>query len=224
MYRRGDQGVAPQLTKKLQSQQTVARILEAATSLFVRHGFHGTAISAIAEATGLTKGALYNHFASKNDLLLALIKKFETHFLDELIREVTSTPGTAWNKLQRFVSFASDFAAQNRELCLLLTIVSAEFSGAGHNEFDSELRRMYAKYARFLRRVVETGKSEGVFDSDLDTHTVAYVIIAFHDGVLLQWQRSREFLDGPDFVRTFRQLLFHGIEPCGDAAADAGLD
>ncbi len=214
--------MAPQLTKKLQSQQTVARILEAATSLFVRHGFHGTSISAIAEATGLTKGALYNHFTGKNDLLLALVKEFESRFLDELIAEVTGTPGTAWDQLQRFVSFASEFAAQNRELCLLLTIVSAEFSGAGHHEFDSELRRLYAKYARFLNRVVETGKSQGVFDADLDTLTVAHVIIAFHDGVLLQWQRSRDFLDGPDFVRTFRQLLFHGIEPRGDSPPEPG--
>jgi AcrR family transcriptional regulator len=214
--------VAPQLTKKLQSQQTVARILEAATSLFVSHGFHGTSISTIAEATGLTKGALYNHFAGKNDLLLALIKEFETRFLDELIDEVTGTPGTAWDQLQRFVSFASEFAAQNRELCLLLTIVSAEFSGSGHNAFDSELRRLYAKYARFLRLLAEKGKSEGVFDADLDTLTLAHVIIAFHDGVLLQWQRSRDFLDGPDFVRTFRQLLFHGIEPRGESTPEAG--
>ncbi len=212
------QRLAAPLTKKLQSQQTVARILEAAASLFVSHGFHGTSISAIAEATGLTKGALYNHFAGKNDLLLALIKKFETKFLDELIHEVTGTPGTAWDQLQRFVSFASEFAGQNQELCLLLTIVSAEFSGAGHHEFDSELRRLYAKYDRFLSRVVEKGKNEGVFDSNLDTLTVAHVIIAFHDGVLLQWQRSQEFMDGPDFVRTFRQLLFHGIEPRGAAA------
>jgi AcrR family transcriptional regulator len=216
--------MAPQLTRKLQSQQTVARILEAATSLFVRHGFHGTSISAIAEATGLTKGALYNHFNGKNDLLLALIKKFEAKFLDELIREVTGTPGTAWDKLQRYVSFASDFAARNRELCLFLTIISAEFAGAGHHEFDSEMRRIYAKEVRFLSRVVETGKTEGVFDSALDTLTVAYVIIAFHDGVLLEWQRSREFLDGPDFVRAFRQLLFHGIGPRGRAAPVPGSD
>lgn len=207
--------MAPAMSKQQQSRQTVARILDAANGLFVSHGFHGTSISAIARATGLTKGALYCHFTGKDDLLMALIKKFETEFLDRLISEVNTAPGTAWDKLQRFVSFASDFAEKNRELCLLLTIVSAEFSGAGHDAFDSELRRMYAKYARFLRRVVETGKSEGVIDAGLDTHTLAYVIIAFHDGVLLQWQRSREFLDGPDFVRTFRQMVFHGVEPQG---------
>ncbi len=206
--------------KLTKSQKTVASILKAATGLFVAHGYHGTSISAIARATGLTKGALYNHFSSKADLLIALIHKFETEFLDELIEEVNNTPGTGRDKLHRYVSFASAFAAQNRELCLLLTIISAEFAGAGQAEFDSHLRRVYAKYARFLRRVVEDGKHQGVIDQGLDTHTLAYILIAFHDGVLLSWQRSQEFLDGPDFVRVFRQMIFHGAQPRDTAETD----
>ncbi|MBU2517991.1 MAG: TetR/AcrR family transcriptional regulator [Proteobacteria bacterium] len=199
--------------KREQSKKTVERILNAATSLFVAHGYHGTSISAIAKATGLTKGALYAHFQGKGDLLLALVRKFEEEYLDQTIRVVDQTPGSAWDQLQRYVSFSSYFAEQNRELCLLLTILSSEFSGAGHEEFESEFRRLYSKYARFLRKVVEKGKHQGVFDSSLDTHHLAYVIIAFHDGVLLQWQRSKEFLDGPDFVRTYRRMFFHGINP-----------
>ena len=206
--------------KRTKSQRTVASILEAATGLFVAHGYHGTSVSAIARASGLTKGALYNHFASKGDLLIALINKFETEFLDKLIEEVNSAPGTGWDKLHRYVSFASAFAAENRELCLLLTIISAEFAGAGQAEFDSHLRRVYAKYARFMRRVVEDGKRQGVIDAGLDTHTLAYVLIAFHDGVLLSWQRSGEFLDGTDFVRVFRQMVFHGAQPRGAGELD----
>ena len=61
-------------------KKTVARILEAATLLFVRTGYHGTSMSAIAETVGLTKGALYAHFQGKRDLLLALILEFETKF------------------------------------------------------------------------------------------------------------------------------------------------
>lgn len=60
---------------------------------------------------------------------------------------------------------------------------------------------------------MEEGKHQGIIDPDLDTHTTAYTIIAFHDGVLLQWQRSGELLEAPVFVGIFRQLLFHGLEP-----------
>jgi len=203
--------LSPLTAKAIQSKETVARILTASTQLFVAHGYHGTSIAAIAKATGLTKGALYAHFSSKEDLLLTLIKKFEVEFLDQLIREVNDVNGNGLDKLHHFFNYAADFAEKNRELCLLATIISAEFSGAGHDRFDSEFRRLYFKYARFLRRIVEEGKLQGVINPDVDTHTVAYTIIAFHDGVLLQWQRSRDVLEGHVFVKTFRQLLFHGI-------------
>jgi len=203
--------LSPLTAKAIQSQKTVARILTATARLFVNHGYHGTSIAAITKAIGLTKGALYAHFSSKEDLLLALIKQFEMEFLDQLIAEVQDVKGNALDKLHHYFNFAADFAEKNRELCLLATIISAEFSGAGHDRVDSEFRRIYFKYARFLRRIVEEGKLQGLIDTDLDTHTAAYTVIAFHDGILLQWQRSRDVLEGPVFVKTFRQLLFHGI-------------
>ena len=205
--------MAESRTKMDLSQITMVEILDEATRLFVPHGYHGTSISAIAEAADLTKGALYAHFSSKEALLLALMLKFEKEYLDQMIREMEQITGSALDKIHRFVTFSADFAAKNRELCLLATIISAEFSGAGHIGFDSELRRIYSKYARHLRQVVEEGKLQGVFDTDLDTHHTAYVIIALHDGVLLSWRRSNEFLDAPAFVRAFRSLVFNGISP-----------
>lgn len=198
--------------KRQQSEKTIAKILEVATRLFVNQGYHGTSIADITEAAHITKGALYCHFASKSDLLVALIDKFEREYLDELVRAVNKTEGTAWAKLNRLVSFSSDFAERNRELCLLLTILSAELQGPD-SEFDNPFRRLYSKYARFLRKVIEEGKMQGVFDQNLDTHTLAYVIIAFHDGILLQWQRSRDYLDGPEYVRMFRRTLLCGVRP-----------
>jgi len=203
--------LSPLTVKAIQSQETVARILTATTRLFVDHGYHGTSIAAIAKAIGLTKGALYAHFSSKEDLLLALIKQFEIEFLDQLITEVQDVKGNALDKLHHYFNFAANFAEKNRELCLLATIISAEFSGAGHDRFDSEFRHIYFKYARFLSRIVEEGKLRRLIDPALDTHTAAYTIIAFHDGILLQWQRSRDVLEAPVFVKTFRQLLFHGL-------------
>ena len=205
-------------TKREHSQETLKRIREASARLFVAHGYHGTSIAAIAKETGLTKGALYCHYKSKSDLLLDLIKIFEVDFLDPLIACTLADPGNALDKLHCFVTFTSRYAAENREFCLFLTIISAEFTGSGSNEFELELRRVYAKYARFLRRVVEEGKIQGLIHSELDTHTLAYVLIAIHDGVLLTWQRSREFLEGSEFVHNFRHMVFHGVQGALDVA------
>ncbi|WP_240745825.1 MULTISPECIES: TetR/AcrR family transcriptional regulator [Cupriavidus] len=51
-----------------------ARILEQASILFREHGFSGVSLSEIMKATGLTHGAFYNHFESKEDLIAKSIE------------------------------------------------------------------------------------------------------------------------------------------------------
>lgn len=56
---------------------TYARILDAALELFAENGFHTTTIDKIARKAGISKGLIYNHFKSKDDLLNAV---FDTGF------------------------------------------------------------------------------------------------------------------------------------------------
>jgi len=62
------------LTRAESKARTRAYLLEAAAALFRRHGFEGTSVEQIAEEAGYTKGALYTHFASKEDLFAALLE------------------------------------------------------------------------------------------------------------------------------------------------------
>ncbi len=63
-----------------------ARILEQASILFRERGFSGVSLSEIMKATGLTHGAFYHHFASKEDLIAKSIEDTSTKAL-ELMRE-----------------------------------------------------------------------------------------------------------------------------------------
>ena len=55
-----------------EANSTRERILDAALELFVTQGYDGTSLRQIAEQLGVTKAALYYHFESKEDILLAL--------------------------------------------------------------------------------------------------------------------------------------------------------
>jgi AcrR family transcriptional regulator len=55
------------------AEDTRRRILEAATALFNERGYGGTSIRDITERLGMTKGALYYHFSSKDELLYAMV-------------------------------------------------------------------------------------------------------------------------------------------------------
>src|ERR1700755_81112 len=61
-----------------------ARILEQASILFREHGFSGVSVSEIMKATGLTHGAFYNHFESKEDLISKSIEEASAKALDAM--------------------------------------------------------------------------------------------------------------------------------------------
>lgn len=57
------------------TRRTQARILDAAESLFAEQGFENTQLEQVAARAGYTRGAIYAHYSSKEDLFLALLEQ-----------------------------------------------------------------------------------------------------------------------------------------------------
>ncbi|MEW6050583.1 MAG: TetR/AcrR family transcriptional regulator [Candidatus Zixiibacteriota bacterium] len=73
---------SPKLPAELRREQ----LLKSAHELFVKQGYRGTSTEDIARNAGLTKGALYFHYKSKEEILLALIKHITEGYRAELDR------------------------------------------------------------------------------------------------------------------------------------------
>ena len=74
--------VVDKLTPERRRELTRNALVEAATEVFARRGFHAATLEEIAEAAGFTRGAIYSNFSSKEDLLLAVVDR---HF-DSLLQ------------------------------------------------------------------------------------------------------------------------------------------
>jgi len=60
------------------SEETYSRILDAAAASFARNGYERTGVAEICHAAGISKGAFYYHFSSKQALFLALLQRWLT--------------------------------------------------------------------------------------------------------------------------------------------------
>ena len=110
---------------------TRARLLAAARGTFAERGYYATSADRVSEQAGCTKGALYDHFGSKEGLFLALLdEQFATR-----IAQARGTPGAAPSKAMPF----------DREFALLFL----EFVCAAAR--DPKLRRRLATRLRALR-------------------------------------------------------------------------
>jgi AcrR family transcriptional regulator len=67
--------MAVRLSRAERAAATEWRLLEAAYRVFLRLGFHGATLDAVAQEAGFTKGAVYSRFGSKADLFLALLAR-----------------------------------------------------------------------------------------------------------------------------------------------------
>ena len=196
--------------KTSQAKDTANRILRQAMRIFLEKGYHGTSIDDITRAAGLTKGALYWHFSSKEDLLKRIIEEFEKQFLDGLIEAVNNVHGDLLEKMGKYFRYNAAFSYYNRELCVSFTTLAAELVGAHHGT-EPEFRRIYKKYQKFLSNLILQGKREKVFKKEMDADLAALVIIAFHDGILLRWFMNMDKIDGEAYVNTFKKIMLNGL-------------
>src|SRR3954465_1205221 len=70
------------LTREEKKAQTRERLLDAASTVFARKGFAATSIDEIAEVAGVTKGAVYSNFESKEDLVRTVLDERLQPFRD----------------------------------------------------------------------------------------------------------------------------------------------
>jgi AcrR family transcriptional regulator len=71
--------------QQLRIQETQARLLNAAEEVFVRDGYEAAQLDEIASSAGRSKGAVYTHFKSKEDLFLALFEHRTRSYIDRFV-------------------------------------------------------------------------------------------------------------------------------------------
>jgi AcrR family transcriptional regulator len=189
-------------------------ILEESIRLFLANSFCGTPVKDITDAAQIGKGTLYWYFKSKEEILKAIIDRFEQEFLDGLIESVNSVQGGFIEKYKRYHKHVSAIPVKMRDLSLVFTTLSAELSGSGL-EAEARIRSVYGRYHDFVKELLEEGKMEGKVKKGLDIDIATHVIIGFHDGIFLEWYRNYDKIDGRGLARTFREIVLKGISEEG---------
>lgn len=97
---------------RLPRAQRRAQLIDVATEKFGERGFHPTSMDDIAEAAGITKPVLYQHFASKEDLYIAVI----THIgamLEAKIHEIGTDTSSTRERIQRGIAMFFELAEEH---------------------------------------------------------------------------------------------------------------
>lgn len=163
---------------------TKSKILQTASSLFNTQGYQLTSISEITDATGLTKGALYKHFGSKENL-----EKEAFHFLQNSVLErfsvlIKEAP-TAPLKLAAIFTYFIEFAGKRGFSggCPLLNS-AIEFDDSD-NSLKQEAKLFLGQIQNAIVSIVEKGKKYQQIHKHVHSEGIAVIFVASLEGAVM---------------------------------------
>ena len=185
-------------------------IIQESIRLFLANGFRGTSVKQITEAVGISRGGLYWYFRSKEEIHIAIFRKFETELLDMLSEKVRACKGDFTARFKLFNKCSTEFARDNRELSLAYNTLLSEMSFS-NTEVEKIAKSVHAKFHLIVVEMLDDGKKDGSVGPDVDSNLYAHAIIACHMGMLDQWLIAGESMDVGAFVKTVRRFILQGI-------------
>jgi AcrR family transcriptional regulator len=152
-------------------------LLSAAEKLIVERGFAAASLAEIARAAGVSKGAIYHHFRSKDDLLLALL---DEHFKERsgAVDRISAAPGAA--AAQRLVAEIPFDRSWN--LLFLEFVVRASREERFREELRSRLEHFREQSSRGIGEFLER---EGI-EPELSPQQLALAVAALGNGLAIE--------------------------------------
>jgi len=188
--------------------ETEARILSAAAECFSRRGFDATGVADVCTTAGVSKGAFYHHFPSKQAVFLALLNQWLT-VLDEQLLAATQQTSSAAEAMQRIAGMSRVvFQSASGQLPMFLEF----WSQSAHDPTVwKNTIAPYQRYREYFGLLIETGVAEGSIHK-ADASTAGTALMALVIGVLLQGLMDPSGADWSAVMEQGVALLVRGMQ------------
>ncbi|HLR61584.1 MAG TPA: TetR/AcrR family transcriptional regulator [Lentibacillus sp.] len=126
--------------------QRHVELLDAAVQLFQKSGFHATSVADITEACGISKGAFYKHFDSKESMILELLQRYYDEMFreaDRLTEELSQSPLLA---LKRKIAVELEKSIEYRSFFLALVTEFPPYEKGPISEFLDRIQETHQKW------------------------------------------------------------------------------
>ena len=194
-----------------QSEQTRRRIVDAATDLFARKGFHATSIADLTSAIGLTKGAFYHHFAAKEDVFHAVVLQVRSTW-EENVEAAVHHHENALDQLNALLVGHARLIHRRPELCLVVSGLSEEMRHT-HPDLTEVLHGIYRDLIAFVEEMLRTGQARGEVREDIDPRVIAVDVVGMLRGVSCFAVLTDMGLECENTLGAIGPVLIAGLRP-----------
>lgn len=172
-------------------------LLDAAAQLFQAHGVRATAVEDITRASGISKGAFYQHFEAKDSLIPELLQRFYDEMLEKAARRSSGSQESPLLVLKRMIAAELDVSTDHQNF---LHAVAIDFppgsAGPVPDAMDRLRRELSSWHEHLLVEVFGTGVRRYVADLVviLEGMIHHYLMTIFWQGSALPLDRVADFI------------------------------
>lgn len=194
------------MPRQLRAEQTRTTIITAAADLFDRYGYEATSLSDIVDHAQVTKGALYFHFAAKEDLAHAIME-LQSRASRKLASEAD---GRGYSSLEALVRITFGIARLSvadpiPRACLRLA--------TGGVEVRPPLRHPFTEWLEISSRKLVGAVKESDLHPDTDVDAIAYSLVCFFVGTRVLGRSVDPPTRQPRRLAEMWQVLIRGVVP-----------
>jgi AcrR family transcriptional regulator len=187
-------------------ERTRAALVASARHVFATRGFEGASLDEIADAAGYTRGAIYRHFANKEDLFFAVSDAINTEVLDTFAEELDLESGFALDDNQQAAATWMKALAGNKEIwALSLELSLYQYRNPAVQERSANQRRQNrTMVAAFMEHYIA---AQGI-TLKVPAETVAAILLIASDGFV---QSARIDPDTENLFATFLDAFIPAV-------------
>jgi AcrR family transcriptional regulator len=194
--------VTPRVEKGMQTRQ---KIFDTAIALFAKKGYDKVTIDDICEKVGVTKGAFYNHFKSKDQLILEEFMQMDEHYI-KVAQDISSLESSV-EKLRVF----------NTEAIKLMSDLGVTMMKVVYfSQIAPNMKKPYlADGKRFLYKItnelIEEGQQKGEIRMDLESGEMTEMLINCFRGQIYYWCLTNGSFDLVGTCEKLMNLLLQSL-------------
>jgi AcrR family transcriptional regulator len=196
------------------AHETRLKILESAMRVFGRKGFQKATLDAVAADAGMTKGAIYWHFKSKNDLFFAMLDhRFQQDTAGPLRGDMEELLKQAKDPLPAMTQmFAAGFFRVINDpewVQLHIECLSLGRSDDVRERFSTFYDQVWAMSAGLSQEL----KDHDLLSRDVDPKVAAIFWSALFDGLVMAWSIKGEQIDWATLIPKIFAMVWQGMTP-----------
>ncbi len=165
------------------------QIIDTTINLLSRHGLSGTTIARISQEVGISEPALYRHFGSKGEIILASLERVSSRLLG-LLYSAGEAGSDLVDRLYKMSKALYDFVMNHPEETMVLFEV---LSASRDQELKKALQKKFLEFLGIIEALLCEGIQEGAIREDIDVSLTAWMILSL--GITLNFASLLELKD-----------------------------